>query len=218
MDYRWNDTHGEIAIPWAHIRRVKHLVDNPPHPLPTNLPVEISVPWLYLSDEKNARRHAKLRDMGITHVLSLNSLPSHIVDEVKNDLECVGIQHKQINAEDEEDYDMIANHWEECHDYLKHIKESGGKVLVHCVAGINRSGLIVCAASMIFEKRTLLQVVEDCVKKRGIILWNKSFQRQLCVLAAKEGLLGEKPEGYSDEPMDDVVPPPPKFKLLFDKI
>lgn len=35
--------------------------------------------------------------------------------------------------------------------------------------------------------------------KRGTVLTNLSFQKQLCLLAAKEGLLGDKPDGYTNE-------------------
>lgn len=72
---------------------------------------------------------------------------------------------------------------------------------------------------MVLDRRDVLDVVEDCVKRRGTVLWNKSFQRQLCALAAREGLLGEKPEGYSDEPLDCIsLPEAPEFGSLFDKL
>ena len=67
------------------------------------------------------------------------------------------------------------------------------RVLVHCVAGINRSGLIACAAQMVLERQPLLEVVRYCIKQRGSVLWNRSFQRQLCQLCQLtqgEGLLG----------------------------
>lgn len=101
------------SIPWAHIRRVQDLVDNPPHPLTSNLPAEIT-PWLYLSDENNARDRSKIRSLGITHVLSLNSMPSHLAEYRTNDLEAIGIIHKHIGGMDYEGYDMIGKHWEDC--------------------------------------------------------------------------------------------------------
>lgn len=210
-------------IPWAWVKRVKDLVHDPPHPLPTDLPVEI-IPWLYLSDEKSARDYSKIQKLGITHVLSVNGMPSNAAKELSDDLQCLGVTHKHVSGEDEEGYDMLGEHWEECLGYLREVREGGGKALVHCVAGINRSGLIVCAAHMVLESESILDVVEGCVRKRGMVLWNRSFQEQLCVLAAKEGLLGNKPEGYSDdEPFDRAMPPAPlhrspRFNTLFDKL
>eukprot|EP00957_Ditylum_brightwellii_P015502 1167309-Ditylum_brightwellii.AAC.1 len=68
---------------------------------------------------------------------------------------------------------------------------------------MNRSALIACAAIMILDEMTLLNVVRLVKKKRGYLLTNKSFQRQLCLLAAKESLLGEKPSGYSDDALEE---------------
>jgi protein-tyrosine phosphatase len=124
--------------------------------------------------------------------------------------------HKHVCARDEEGYDMISNHWEECHEFLKQVRDgsTGGRVVVHCVAGINRSGLIACAAHLVLERATVLDVVENALKCRGPILWNRSFQEQLCVLACSEDLLGDEPLGFSDKPIEaEPLPPPPKMAL-----
>lgn len=45
-------------------------------------------------------------------------------------------------------------------------------------------------------------------------LWNRSFQKQLCMLAASQDLLGDTPMGFSDEPVVVApLPPPPKKAL-----
>ena len=212
------DNH-QTPIPWAHVKKLKDTVNNPHHPLPQNLPVQIT-PWLYLSDEKNARRRPILKELGITHVLSVNEMKPTQAQEMTSDLSCIGVDHKHVGAEDEERYDMLG-HWEECKEYLRSVRCSGGKALVHCVAGINRSGFVVCAAHMVLEGKDLIAVVEDCVEKRGTVLWNDSFREQLCVLAAREGLLGEVPEGYTNEAVVKHVHPPPggsRFKSLFNRL
>merc|ERR1719354_551783 len=113
---------------------------------------------------------------------------------------------------------MIGRHWDECHLFLKEAFEvADAKVIVHCVSGINRSGLIACAAVMIFEQLDVLDVVDLGIEKRGMLLWNKSFQEQLCMMAAEHNLLGEKPEGYDDEPICKVLLPPPPIKA-FDRL
>ena len=80
----------------------------------------------------------------------------------------------------------------------------GGKVIVHCMSGINRSGLIAIAACMVLERMPLLEAVRLAKIKRGNILTNESFRHQLCDLAAAEDLLGDKPTGYSDEPIEST--------------
>jgi predicted protein tyrosine phosphatase len=178
------------------------------------LPVEI-LPWLFLSDEKNAQDRKRLTDIGVTHVLSVNGAPEYRCRWSKDFYNSAGIVHKRIHGEDNEGYDMISRHWDECYSFLNQVHEvPNAKVVVHCVSGINRSGLIVCAAQMIFEHLDVLNVVEHCAKQRKRILWNKYFRKQLCLLAAQNGLLGDKPEGYDDEPIIEVpIPPPPKRAL-----
>mmetsp|Transcript_26108 Transcript_26108/g.36807 ORF Transcript_26108/g.36807 Transcript_26108/m.36807 type:complete len:220 (-) Transcript_26108:128-787(-) len=202
-------------IPWAWIKCIEDLVnssktnsshmDEPPSP-----PVEL-LPWLWLSDEFTVQRDiVKFKQMGITHVLSLNGMTPHMSKILKSDIEEQGIIHKHIHSEDEEGNDMIGKHWDECKSYLENVRNNvdNGRVVVHCLAGINRTGIIVCAAQMVLERTPILDVVRHSLDTTcGRLLWNRSFQRQLCMLAMKEGLLGEKPTGYTDDPI--VLAPPP---------
>lgn len=49
----------------------------------------------------------------------------------------------------------------------------------------------------------LLDAVEMLRAKRGCFLTNPFFQKQLRLLAAEEGLLGERPKGYTNkEPVE----------------
>merc|ERR1712038_615755 len=169
-------------------------------------PAELT-PYLYLTSEFMVRSYTKSyltegNPLGITHVLSTNSM----CDESKKTLQKLvantGMKHYLVSGEDEEDYDMIQNHWDECLAFLKSVKEDeNAKVVVHCVAGINRSGLIATAALVVLERMPLLDAVKLVKSKRGYVLSNNSFRKQLACLAAKEGLLGEKPEGFSDQPL-----------------
>jgi len=58
----------------------------------------------------------------------------------------------------------------------------GGKVLVHCVMGVNRSGAI-CVAYMMVDGvgQNLLQAARTAKLRRKIILTNRSFRRQLVI-------------------------------------
>jgi protein-tyrosine phosphatase len=201
-------------VPWAWVKCIEEKIRQTTFSSVPDLPVEI-LPWLFLSDEENAKNTLKLKSLGITHVLSLNGVPSNH-EKWFNDLYDVGgIEHKRIHADDSESYNMIEKDWKECYSYLEKVQNTdGAKVVIHCVAGINRSGLVASAAYMIFGRVTVLEAVEACLEKRKTLLWNQSFQRQLCVLAAAENLLGPKPEGFTDEPkVLKPIPPPPRTAL-----
>ena len=130
----------------------------------------------------------------------------------------VGITHHTIHAVDEEGYDMIGCHWDECHAFLEKARvDENSKVVLHCVSGINRSGVVTCAAVMLFEQVSIVQAVKHCLEKRKSFHWNKSFQKQLCILAAEHNLLGSKPDGYDDSPMVMKRLPPPPIKA-FDRL
>mmetsp|Transcript_13333 Transcript_13333/g.20963 ORF Transcript_13333/g.20963 Transcript_13333/m.20963 type:complete len:267 (-) Transcript_13333:267-1067(-) len=207
--------------PWPWIKCVRDITD----PLKRNhgndlnstmvneanveLPVEL-LPWLLLSDRKSAMDVRKLKRHHVTHMLSVHAVAPREEERFRELLQGTGIVHKRVHCDDTEGYDMIGKHWETCLGFLKGVREqSGGRVVIHCVAGINRSGLVACAAHMVLERQPLLVVVRQCVVRRGVALWNRSFQRQLCDLAQKEGLLGPVPEGYDDEPLVDELPGPP---------
>jgi len=205
------------TMPWAWVRKVREMVGNNTDwkGQQQNLPAQV-LPWLFISDEINALDKDKIKSLGITHVLSLNGVPSFSARHASLQYSTWGVSHKRISAEDSLHYDLIGMHWDECHEFLKNLKETdGSKAIVHCAAGINRSGLVTCAAHLIMERTPLLEVVERCIKvKQGPLLWNTSFQEQLCLLAAEHDLLGEKPEGFSDDPIQkDKIPPPPKSAL-----
>ncbi len=217
------------SVPWPWVRCVQSIIstyrNTNEYYSRRDLPAELS-PWLYISDEQNALDHRKLLDMGITHVLSLNGVIAYKDEWTRDKYRTHGIVHKRIRAEDREGYDMIGRHWEECFEFLESVvSDAKNKVVVHCVAGVNRSGLIACAAYMIIEGKNdsgggggggvdVLDAVRHCVERRGDILSNQSFQKQLCCLAARHDLLGERPAGFSDEPMDERKVPPPPIKAL----
>ena len=207
------------AVPWAWIRQVRHLVDT--HA--TNIkpaPAQI-FPWLYLANERFVRQPSLLSAHGITHVLTVNEMDVVSYMSLQQTLRQAGIQnHAYYPGLDHDDYDMIGLHWQDCQRFLQSVRDdahdangNNSKVVVHCQAGMNRSGVIVAAAYMILEQQPLLETVKHVIKQRGAVLWNRSFQKQLCLLAAKEGLLGDYPEGQSNEPMVEQPLPPPTTNL-----
>ena len=228
----------DIAVPWAWLKAANDIITKPPYKEPSSLPIQLK-PWLFLSDMMSLLNAKKLKDLGITHVLTTNKEEppafSPLFNQLRSKLEQLDIIHCAVDGEDVNGYDMLGKHWETCKEFIVQAKREYGdnaKIVVHCAAGMNRSGLIAAAAMLTLcdqeeedegekkaqplqnkdqmlshckqplqdEKPTLLNVVRDLKRKRGMVLLNRSFQKQLCILAAKHGCLGDKPEGYSDSP------------------
>lgn len=194
------------TIPWPWIKAVNDIIIDEPYEEPENMPVEI-LPWLFLGAQFDLRA-ATLLELGITHVLTTNKqFSQEELEKLKSRFTKIGIQHEAVPGLDEPGYEMMENHWPVCREFLSQVRngaESNNyKVVVHCAAGQNRSGLMVAAALIELERMLLLDAVKLLKEKRGMVLINLSFQRQACMLAAEQGLLGEKPDGYTDDPVPE---------------
>jgi len=185
----------ESSPPLAWIRAVNDIIierrwESEPQP------VKIT-PWLYLADYATVRNidagqgTGPLLEAGITHALTTDAMKDQTVEVLGRKLAAAGIQHHVVRAQDEEGYNMIENHWEECRKFSCRSLSGGTE-------SIWTHRLIVTPALMVMEKLPVLEAVKTVNRKRGIFLTNLSFQKQLCELAQKEGLLGDKPPGYSD--------------------
>lgn len=163
-----------------------------------NLPVSIT-PSLYLSDHKSVCDVEKLKSLGITQVLNVAGPAARGPLE---QYQANGILYKEVDADDEEGYDMLGKHLDECQQFV-HSTEADCKTVIHCVAGINRSGVIAAAIHLLEEAEevressssvSVLHTVAHCRKQRSnCFLWNESFQLQLARLAQKHQLLGPLP-------------------------
>ena len=170
------------------------------------LPVEVA-PGLLLASAKEARSLATLEAFSVTHVLNAaGPLQRGPVDEYA----ARGIAFEELGGEDEEGYAMLESHLDAARAFVAKARPDG-VVLVHCAAGLNRSGVVVAAERMLSTREDVLSTVAHCRRRRGnMFLCNESFQAQLVALARTSGLLGPEP-GHEGS----VVPkfPPPKPPL-----
>ena len=128
-----------------------------------NLPVSIGEPTtgLFLGDAKCARNIERLNELGINCIINVASEASKNYD-LDTDYLKSGINILRLSAEDEEGFPMLELHLKTVMDQInkwKAVTDKQRNCLVHCTAGINRSGVLVAALLMEQEQMTVLDVV-----------------------------------------------------------
>jgi hypothetical protein len=147
---------------------------------------------VYLGSANSVQDLAKLKKLGIRRVLnmagSMALKKSTILAYEKE-----GFDYKRITALDSDYYPLLEKDWKDAYDFI-HNSEQDGNVVVHCVAGINRSVLIVAADYMVSNQVPVLETMQHIRKQRGnVALQNEYFQEQLVALARTCNLLGNAP-------------------------
>ncbi|TNN62154.1 Dual specificity protein phosphatase 5 [Liparis tanakae] len=132
-------------------------------------PVEI-LPFLYLGSAYHASRQDYLSDLHITALLNVSRRDQQPAKGLYD--------YKWIPVEDSHMAD-ISSHFQEAIDFIDHVKQSGGKVLVHCEAGISRSPTICMAYIMRTQQLRLDEAFDIIKQRRAVISPNFSFMGQL---------------------------------------
>ncbi|KAJ8612109.1 hypothetical protein CTAYLR_002458 [Chrysophaeum taylorii] len=135
------------------------------------LPCEISSDLL-LSDAQGVSDPKQLRSLGVTHVLNMAEGETRRID-----YECEGINYLGIDALDAPGYNVM-RHFEVARDFYLKARQKGCLV-VHCVAGINRSGAIATALYVWATGTPLLDAAAHVNSRRSSYLWNSSFRKFL---------------------------------------
>ena len=106
------------------------------------------------------------------------------VAEREGRLSTLGFWHLALDAEDHPDY-PIAAHFDEAVGFLRRCRSAGRKVLVHCVAGLNRAPCL-CAAFLMREGLSrdgpgfsAAQAVAWISQRRADVFKNLGFLKQL---------------------------------------
>ncbi|XP_046872994.1 dual specificity protein phosphatase 5 [Hypomesus transpacificus] len=151
-------------------------------------PVEI-LPFLFLGSAYHASRQDYLSDLRITALLNVS----------RRDLRPAKghYDYKWIPVEDSHTAD-ISSHFQEAIEFIDRVKMSGGKVLVHCEAGISRSPTICMAYIMRTERRQLEEAFDIIKQRRELISPNFSFMGQL--LQFESEVLSSTPAAVPSEP------------------
>ena len=158
-----------------------------------HVPIEIS-DNLFISNAAGVCDIQQLKDLGITHVLNMGGT---VVQPRLHwtEYEEAGIKYKMIQARDSPMYPLLDLHLQEALEFVKEVKSSGGKCVIHCKKGRNRSGVLVAALYMLDSRKNVLETVLHCRKCRGnsFLRGNDAFVRDLVALARQEDLLGPLP-------------------------
>lgn len=132
-------------------------------------PVEI-LPFLYLGNESHCARKEALEKLGITAVINVSkTINNHFQDH---------FIYKNVPVDDTYSAD-ISRWFRIAVDFIDSVEISGGKVLIHCQAGISRSATI-CLAYLMSKRRCSLEEAYEYVKeRRPVISPNFNFMGQL---------------------------------------
>ena len=137
-------------------------------------------PYLHLSGEDAVFIPSLLNQNGISHVLNVARRDTSRSGE---DLcRALGIRYTSLDTVDDMDYPILLFHYEEFAVLIDAIRdEETSRVLVHCVAGVNRS-VVLCVAYLV--DRCGLDLITACRMVRGpegdfYVLDNIGFRVQL---------------------------------------
>ena len=130
-----------------------------------SLPIAIDE-HVYIGDEDSARDIEVLQGLGITHILIAGSYMRAYL---------TNMNYKQLPLEDS----LEQNLTNYLSDALAYIENAEGKVLVHCAAGISRSGSIIVAYLMKKNNTGFDTALSMARNKSSRIRPNPNFERQL---------------------------------------
>ncbi|KAL8597520.1 hypothetical protein ACOMHN_033391 [Nucella lapillus] len=128
------------------------------------------LPKLYLGGITGIFDPALLREIGISHVLTLmdRALPGELMS---------GFTYHHVFALDLYDHDLLQD-LEECLKFVEEGRQQGG-VLVHCQAGASRSATVVIAYMMRTNSLSKVAALEFVRSRRSIVSPNDGFLQQL---------------------------------------
>jgi len=138
---------------------------------PFDAPPSDILPHLMMSGERHAQDPAFIRANCITHILNLTN--SAFNPEVERIANCMRISLADNTSQD------ILSSIPEAIRFIDEAKQVGGKVLVHCFAGVSRSAAIALAYFIHSYNMSVDEAYEEIRKKRPCISPNLNFMGQL---------------------------------------
>ncbi|XP_013877219.1 serine/threonine/tyrosine-interacting-like protein 2 [Austrofundulus limnaeus] len=139
-------------------------------------PVDEVWPNIFIAEKSVAVNKARLKRMGITHIL--NTAHGTGVYTNESFYADMKIQYLGIEMDDFPDVE-ISQHFRSTAEFLDEaLLTHKGKVLVVSMMGISRSAILVASYLMIFQNMTIMEALTSIRKKRAINP-NEGFLKQL---------------------------------------
>jgi protein-tyrosine phosphatase len=127
-------------------------------------------PYLHVGGSSPANDEPELSSRGITHIVNATvNEPNHFPAR------CV---YLKVAVPDVESTDL-QRHFARVNDFVSKARSAGGKVYIHCSAGMSRSVSLVMAYLIGVENMALIDAFRLVKSKRSIVAPNPSFMRQL---------------------------------------
>ncbi|CAI0466353.1 unnamed protein product [Linum tenue] len=124
---------------------------------------------LFLGSITEATMKDALKQANVTHILTVASFLPSFPEE---------FQYKVVNISDSVNTN-IAQHFDDCFDFIDESKRLGGGVLVHCFMGVSRSVTVVVAYLMKKRHMSLSQALQHVRSRRPQASPNPGFISQL---------------------------------------
>lgn len=124
--------------------------------------------FLYLGsqdavDDQNVDKHK------ITHILSIGIKVPPVADVRTSFIECLDLPDAQLTGE------VL----DESNRFLEEVAKSGGRVLVHCNAGVSRSAAVVIGYLIVHKRMSYAEAIDLVRLKRPCCRPNDGFVKQL---------------------------------------
>uniref|UniRef100_A0A0N4ZSP9 Protein-tyrosine-phosphatase n=1 Tax=Parastrongyloides trichosuri TaxID=131310 RepID=A0A0N4ZSP9_PARTI len=126
-------------------------------------------PYMYLSGY-GCIYEKKIKELGITHIIDCTNIPN---PKKFNDVKLL-----EIPIDDKERV-KIDIHFDSVIEFVKEAKNSDGKVLIYCVAGVSRSPTLAIISLVALEDVSLKESYLHVNNVRPIISPNIGFWRQM---------------------------------------
>ena len=153
---------------------------------------------LYLGDINDARDLDQLKHHNITNIINTAESSFEDDENYTKSLYDSAFKYMGFPGQDREDY-PIMSHFKEIHSFIENARKNNEKCLIHCMRGVNRSGVLAVAHIMVKNNLGPITASQLVYQKRGMLLTNPSFISQLLIYAQQNG--------YTELDKDDVLLP-----------